>query len=60
MENTLLTGLGIIIGIIIVSLIKHGGIDWLSISQSIVATAAFLYLITLLFPQWSREKETKY
>jgi len=58
-KSYLLTSLGILIGIMIVSIIKHDGIDWISISWSAVATAAFLYLISLLFPQWSKKNETK-
>ncbi|WP_243527042.1 helix-turn-helix domain-containing protein [Bacillus pseudomycoides] len=58
-KSYLLTGLGILMGIVIVSMIKHDGIDWISISWSAVATAAFLYLISLLFPQGSKKSETK-
>lgn len=58
-KSYLLTSLGILIGIVIASMIKHDGIDWLSISWSAVATAAFLYFISLLFPQWSKKSETK-
>ncbi|PGM47772.1 helix-turn-helix domain-containing protein [Bacillus thuringiensis] len=58
-KSYLLTSLGILIGIVIVSMIKHDGIDWISISWSAVATAAFLYLISLLFPQGSKKSETK-
>ncbi|KAA0759023.1 helix-turn-helix domain-containing protein [Bacillus sp. AR2-1] len=58
-KSYLLTSLGILMGIIIVSMIKHDGIDWISISWSAVATAAFLYLISLLFPQGSKKSETK-
>ncbi|MBY0020382.1 MULTISPECIES: helix-turn-helix transcriptional regulator [Bacillus cereus group] len=58
-KSYLLTSLGILMGIMIVSIIKHDGIDWISISWSAVATAAFLYLISLLFPQGSKKSETK-
>ncbi|PEB51387.1 transcriptional regulator [Bacillus cereus] len=58
-KSYLLTSLGILVGIMIVSIIKHDGIDWISISWSAVATAAFLYLISLLFPQGSKKSETK-
>ncbi len=58
-KSYLLTSLGILMGIIIVSMIKHDGIDWISISWSAVTTAAFLYLISLLFPQGSKKSETK-
>ncbi|AAY60674.1 helix-turn-helix transcriptional regulator (plasmid) [Bacillus cereus] len=58
-KSYLLTSLGILMGIVIVSMIKHDGIDWISISWSAVATAAFLYLISLLFPQGSKKSETK-
>ncbi|PGE06868.1 transcriptional regulator [Bacillus toyonensis] len=58
-KSYLLTSLGILMGIMIVSIIKHDGIDWISISWSAVATAALLYLISLLFPQESKKSETK-
>ncbi|KXY66533.1 helix-turn-helix domain-containing protein [Bacillus thuringiensis] len=58
-KSYLLTSLGILMGIMIVSIIKHDGIDWISISWSAVATAALLYLISLLFPQGSKKSETK-
>ncbi|MDG1570375.1 helix-turn-helix domain-containing protein [Bacillus cereus] len=58
-KSYLLTSLGILMGIMIISIIKHDGIDWISISWSAVATAAFLYLISLLFPQGSKKSETK-
>ncbi|WP_223696966.1 helix-turn-helix domain-containing protein, partial [Bacillus wiedmannii] len=58
-KSYLLTSLGILMGIVIVSMIKHDGIDWISISWSAVATAALLYLISLLFPQGSKKSETK-
>ncbi|MED2920247.1 helix-turn-helix transcriptional regulator [Bacillus thuringiensis] len=58
-KSYLLTSLGILMGIMIVSIIKHDGIDWISISWSTVATAALLYLISLLFPQGSKKSETK-
>lgn len=58
-KSYLLTNLGILMGIMIVSIIKHDGIDWISISWSAVATAALLYLISLLFPQGSKKSETK-
>lgn len=58
-KSYLLTSLGILMGIMIVSIIKHDEIDWISISWSAVATAAFLYLISLLFPQGSKKSETK-
>lgn len=54
-KSYLLTSLGILIGIVIASMIKHDGIDSISISWSAVATAAFLYLISLLFPQGKKE-----
>ncbi|MGU3373093.1 helix-turn-helix domain-containing protein [Bacillus mycoides] len=58
-KSYLLTSLGILMGIAIVSIIKHDGIDWISISWSAIATAALLYLISLLFPQGSKKSETK-
>ncbi|MCU4836841.1 transcriptional regulator [Bacillus thuringiensis] len=58
-KSYLLTSLGILMGIMIVSIIKHDGINWISISWSAVATAALLYLISLLFPQGSKKSETK-
>ena len=58
-KSYLLTGLGILMGIIIVSLIKHDEINWLSISWATVSTAAFLYLVSLLFPQGSKQSGTK-
>lgn len=58
-KSYLLNSLGILMGIVIVSMIKHDGIDWISISWSAVATAAFLYLISLFFPQGSKKSETK-
>ncbi|MCU4937283.1 helix-turn-helix transcriptional regulator [Bacillus sp. BH32] len=58
-KSYLLTSLGILMGIMIVSIIKHDGINWISISWSAVATAALLYLISLLFPQESKKSETK-
>ena len=58
-KSYLLTSLGILIGIVIASMIKHDEIDWISISWSAVATAAFLYLISLLFPQGRKKSKTK-
>ena len=58
-KSYLLTGLGILMGIVIVSIIKHDGIDWISIGWAAVATAAFLYLVSLLFPQGSKKSGTK-
>lgn len=58
-KSYLLTSLGILMGIMIVSIIKHDGINWISISWSAIATAALLYLISLLFPQESKKSETK-
>ena len=58
-KSYLLTGLGILMGIVIVSIIKHDGIDWISISWAAVLTAAFLYLVSLLFPQGSKKSGTK-
>ncbi|HDR7437740.1 TPA: helix-turn-helix domain-containing protein [Bacillus anthracis] len=58
-KSYLLTSLGILIGIVIASMIKNNGINWISISWSAVATAAFLYLISLLFPQGSKKSKTK-
>ena len=46
-------------GIVIVSIIKHDGIDWISIGSAAVATAAILYLVSLLFPQGSKKSGTK-
>jgi len=58
-KSHLLAGLGILMGIVIASTIKHGGIDWMSIGSAAVTTAAILYLVSLLFPQWSKKSETK-
>jgi hypothetical protein len=58
-KSHLLTGLGIIMGIVIVRIIKHDGIDMLSIGSAAVATAAILYLVSLLFPQGSKKSGTK-
>ena len=58
-KSYLLTGLGILMGIVIVSIIKHDGIDWMSISWAAVSTAAILYLVSLLFPQGSKKSGTK-
>ena len=58
-KSYLLTGLGILMGIVIVSIIKHDGIDSISISSATVATAAFLYLVSLRFPQGSRKEWNK-
>jgi hypothetical protein len=58
-KSHLLTGLGIFMGIVIVSIIKHDGIDWISIGSATVATAAFLYLVSLRFPQGSRKEWNK-
>lgn len=58
-KSYLLTSLGILIGIVIASMIKHDGIDSISISWSAVATAAFLYLISLLFPQGKKSEAKK-
>ena len=55
-KSHLLTGLGIFMGIGIVSIIKHDGIDWISIGS---ATAAFLYLVSLPFPQGSKKEWNK-
>ena len=54
-KSHILTG----IGIVIVSIIKHDGIDWISIGSATVATAAFLYLVSLRFPQGSRKEWNK-
>lgn len=54
-KSHLLTGLGIVI----VSIIKHDGIDSISIGSATVATAAFLYLVSLRFPQGSRKEWNK-
>lgn len=56
-KSYLLTSLGVLMGIIVVSIFKHDGIDWKSLSWTIVSTAAFLYLVSLLFPQWSKKVE---
>ena len=58
-KSSLLTGLGILMGIVITSIIKNDGIDWISISWAAVATAAFLYLVFLLFPQGNKKSGTK-
>ena len=58
-KSYLLTGLGILMGIVIVSIIKHDGIDWKSISWAAVSTAAILYLVSLLFPQGSKKSGVK-
>ena len=58
-KSYLLTGLGILMGIVIVSIIKHDGIDWISISWAAVSTAAILYLVSLLFPQGSKKSGAK-
>ena len=58
-KSYLLTGLGILMGIVIVSIIKHDGIYWISISWAAVSTAAILYLVSLLFPQGSKKSVTK-
>ncbi|MDE5052961.1 helix-turn-helix transcriptional regulator [Niallia taxi] len=57
-KSYLLTGLGILTGIVIASIIIHDGIEWRSISWAAVATAAFLYLVFLLFPQGSKKSRT--
>ena len=56
-KSNLLSGLGIFIGIMVVSLIKHDGIVWGSIGTAAVETAALLYLITL-FLQWNKKSGT--
>lgn len=56
-KSHLLSGLGILMGIVIVSIIKHDGIDWKSIGYAAVSTAAFLYLVTLLM-QGSKKSGT--
>jgi transcriptional regulator with XRE-family HTH domain len=58
-KSYLLTGLGILMGIVIASIIKNDGMDWISISWAAVATAAFLYLVSLLFPQGSKKSGKK-
>ncbi len=50
-KSYLLTGLGILMGIVITSIIKNDGIYWESISWAAVAIGAFLYLVFLIFPQ---------
>lgn len=50
-KSYLLTGLGILMGIVITSIIKNDGIYWGSISWAAVATGAFLYLVFLILPQ---------
>ena len=55
-KSHVLTGLGIFV---IVSIIKHDGIDSISIGSATVATAAFLYLVSLRFPQGSRKEWNK-
>ena len=57
-KSYLLTGLGILTGIVIASIIIHDGIEWRSISWAAVATTAFLYLVFLLFPQGSKKSRT--
>jgi len=58
-KTQLLGGLGILVGIIIASLIKNGEIEWLSIVEAVVYTAAFLYLVILLFPKWKETSISK-
>lgn len=53
-KKEFLTILGIIISIIFVSYLKHNELNWFSIFDSIITTCAFLYLIHLLFPNWSK------
>lgn len=53
-KKEFLTILGIIISIIFVSYLKHNELNWISIFDSIITTCAFLYLIHLLFPNWSK------
>jgi len=43
-QSYVLIGLGVLIGIVIVSIIKHGEISWLSIGRA-TGVAAFLFLI---------------
>ncbi|MDR4196918.1 hypothetical protein FO504_30335, partial [Bacillus cereus] len=45
--------------IVIATMIKQDEIEWIFISLSAVATAAFLYLISLLFPQGRKKSKTK-
>lgn len=56
-KSSLLTGLGILMGIVIASIIKHDGIEWESISRAAVATAAFLYLVFLFSPKGAKRIE---
>ena len=55
----LLSGLSIVMGIVIVILIKHDGIDWKSIGYAVVSTAAFLYLVTLLMQGSKKSGSTR-
>lgn len=52
----LLAGLGLFLGIMLASVLKNDGIDWLSITSAVVWTAALIYLISLLFPQINKGK----
>src|SRR5699024_12882408 len=59
-KTQLLGGLGILVGIIIASLIKNGVIEWLSIVEAVVYTAAFVYFVLLLFIDWNVSSIAKY
>lgn len=52
----LLSGVGVLLGIIVVSLIKNNGLNWISIGRGIGA-AIFIYLICLFFYKGSKRVE---
>lgn len=55
-QSSILIGLGILIGIVIVSLIKHQGVNWISISKA-TGVAALLFLFYFLIRQGAKRVE---
>ena len=57
-KSYILFGIGVLVGIVIVSIIKHQEINWMSISRS-TGVAALLFLSYFLFRQRARRVEQK-
>lgn len=58
MKSYSLIGVGVMIGIMIVSITKHGGIDWMSISKATGMTA-ILFISYLLIHKGTKKIEQK-
>jgi len=55
-QSHFLIGIGVLIGIVLVSTIKHGGIDWMSIGRAAGVTA-LLFLTYFLFRKGAKRVE---